>query len=499
MSTRFSQLRKMDPTKGAQLPGRSPNNNDRIEIGPSQLAYREWEEADLTPASLPRMRDFRLKRKTWGIVGRGWGGLLLFDPLNIRYATDATNMQIWNTHNQFRAVLVCAGGHMVVWGYSCSKLLLEHNRLVCEVRSGAGMFYISTGDKSVEQANRFIGEIMREHAGSNRPLGVDKILLQRLCAVERAGFEIEDGEECTEKTRAIKDPDEIHAMRCAHHTCEESVAAKEKACRKGVQRGDMSENDVWAVLHGENIKRGGEWIETRLLTSGPRTNPWYRECRQRIIQNTEIVAFDTGLIGNYGICIDISRTWWVGDGKPMNAMVYAMRQAHEHVMTNMGMPKPCVSFTELVFCGHKLDARFEAQKYGCKMHGVGLCDEWPCIDHPDKWVEGAFDGVVQPGMVLCVEALVATEGGSFSSKLEDQVPITETGHENLTRYPFDPRLLGETYTTLPQIDEACVSESCTQSDRCIVKRRPLPWCTSHWHTKISTKLKTPPPVLARSV
>ena len=45
-------------------------------------------------------------------------------------------------------------------------------------------------------------------------------------------------------------------------------------------------------------------------------------------------------------------------------------------------------------------------------------------------------------MVLCVEALVSPEGGEFSIKLEDQVLITETGCETLTRYPFDKRLMG---------------------------------------------------------
>ena len=45
-------------------------------------------------------------------------------------------------------------------------------------------------------------------------------------------------------------------------------------------------------------------------------------------------------------------------------------------------------------------------------------------------------------MVLCVEALVSPEGGDFSIKLEDQVLITEDGYENLTRYPFDPALMG---------------------------------------------------------
>ncbi len=76
------------------------------------------------------------------------------------------------------------------------------------------------------------------------------------------------------------------------------------------------------------------------------------------------------------------------------------------------------------------------------MHGVGLCDEWPYVPYPDSWVEGSFDHVLEQGMTLCVEALVSPEGGDFSIKLEDQVLITDPGFENLTKYPFDPRLLG---------------------------------------------------------
>ena len=97
---------------------------------------------------------------------------------------------------------------------------------------------------------------------------------------------------------------------------------------------------------------------------------------------------------------------------------------------------------ELTHGGHQLDPQYWAQKYSCKMHGVGLCDEWPFVPYPDGWVDGAFEVVLEPGMTLCVEALVSPEGGDFSIKLEDQVLITETGFETLTRYPFDPRLTG---------------------------------------------------------
>ena len=231
-------------------------------------------------------------------------------------------------------------------------------------------------------------------------------------------------------------------MRCASEACENAVAIMEQKARIDVPKGNTSEDDIWAVLHAENIKRGGEWIETRLLASGPRTNPWFQECGPRIVQNNEIVAFDTDLVGSYGICVDISRTLWIGDKPPRPDMIYAMQHAHEHIMYNMDLLRPGIHMRDLTFNAHKLDKNFQKGKYGCLMHGVGLCDEWPLIAYPDKFVEGAYDYVLEPGMVLCVEALVSPENGDFSIKLEDQVLITENGYENLTKYPFDPILMG---------------------------------------------------------
>lgn len=437
--------RKIDPTRADRLGDGTPNDNNRVEIGPTQLAFREWEAAGLTLPNLERMREYRWKRLTQGLIDRDYGGLLMFDPLNIRYATDTTNMQLWNTHNPFRACLLCADGHMVMWEYKNSPFLVTFNPLVKELRSGATFFYNSTGDRGREAAAAFarqVDEVMRAHAGTNRRLAVDKIMVHGLRALEAIGFTVEEGEEVTERVRAIKGPDEILAMRCAHHACETGIAEMERATRIGVPLGGMSEDDIWSELHKANIKRGGEWIETRLLASGPRTNPWFQECGPRIVQNNEIVAFDTDLIGAYGFCIDMSRTWWIGDQRPTNAMVSAFHHARDHIADHQTRLKPGVSIKELVFGGHKLEDQYWAQKYSCKMHGVGLCDEWPYVHYPDGWMEGAFDAVLEPGMVLCAEALVSPEGGDFSIKLEDQILITETGCENLTTYPFDERLMG---------------------------------------------------------
>ena len=441
----YADRRKIDPNRGALLGDGTANDNDRVEIGPTQLAFREWEAAGLTLPDLTRMRSYRLQRLVDAINARDLGGLLLFDPLNIRYATDTTNMQLWNAHNPFRACMVCADGHLVVWEYKNSPFLVTFNPLVKELRHGASFFYAVTGDRGEDAASGFAGqvdEVMRAHAGTNRRLAIDKIQIHGLKALERAGFDVHEGEEVTERARSIKGPDDIAAMRCAHHACESAMAEMEHFARSEIPKGHVSENDVWAELHKSNIRRGGEWIETRLLASGPRTNPWFQECGPRIIRPNEIVAFDTDLIGAYGICIDISRTWWIGDARPTNAMVSAMHHALDHIDQNMAMLKPGVSIRDLVHKGHQLAPEYWAQKYSCKMHGVGLCDEWPYVPYPDGWVDGAFDQVLEPGMVLCVEALVSPEGGNFSIKLEDQVLITETGFENLTHYPFDAALVG---------------------------------------------------------
>jgi len=446
MNQHYRDNRKIDPTQGRTLPDGTPNDADRVEIGPTQLAFAEWRAAGLTLPNLPAMRDYRWNRLTSHVVARDYGGVLLFDPLNIRYATDSTNMQLWNTHNPFRALLVCADGYMVMWDYKNSPFLSEFNPLVREQRSGADLFYFDRGDKVDVAADTFANEVrllIDAHGGGNKRLAVDKIMLHGLRALEAQGFEVMEGEELTEKARSVKGPDEILAMRCASHACETAVKTMEDFARANTPLGNTSEDDIWAVLHAENIKRGGEWIETRLLASGPRTNPWFQECGPRLTRPNEIISFDTDLVGSYGICVDISRSWWIGDEKPRPDMIYAMQHGVEHIMTNMQMLKPGVMIPELSANTHVLDDQFQKLKYGCLMHGVGLCDEWPLVAYPDHAVEGAYDYPLEPGMVLCVEALVGAEGGDFSIKLEDQVLITEDGFENLTTYPFDPALMGE--------------------------------------------------------
>ncbi len=432
---------KVDPSKPPRMrPDNTPDFNDRIEIGPTALAYDEWEKAGLQCPDLPAMRQYRLDRIVKGLAERNLDGVLLFDPLSIRYATDTTHMQLWNAHNPFRACMVTADGHMVLWEYGGLKYLSEYNPLVREVRSGASFFYFATAQRGEEKAGLFaeqVLDLLKQRAGSGRRLAVDKIQIDGLRALDKLGIEVKDGEEIMERTRAIKGPDEILAMRCAINACEASIAEMREYAQPGV-----TENDVWAELHKSNIKRGGEWIETRILSSGPRTNPWFLECGPRVIGNNEILAFDTDLIGCYGMCTDISRTWFIGDGEPTQRQKDMHKIALEHIMSNAEVVGPGVTFKELSDRGHQLSEIYVPQRYGSRFHGVGLCDEWPAIKYREDWEERGYDGVLEPGMMLCVEVYLGEVGGPDGIKLEDQLLVTGDGVENMVSCPFDRLLMG---------------------------------------------------------
>jgi Xaa-Pro aminopeptidase len=435
---------KIDPTRRAPVkpafrPDGTPDDNDRVEIGPTRLAFDEWEAAGIEAPNLDRMRRWRLDRIVAGLRARDLAAVLLFDPLSVRYATDTTNMQLWAAHNPFRACMVLADGHMILWDYAGYEFLSAYNPLVKEVRGDASFFYFATGQRTEEKAALFAAEIdsvLRERLGPGaRRLAVDKIQIAGLRALDRLGLDVRDGEELMERTRAVKGPDEIAAMRCAAHACEQAVAEMRRQAAPG-----MTENDVWAVLHAENIRRGGEWIETRILSSGPRTNPWFQECGPRIIGENELLAWDSDLIGCYGMCVDISRTWFLGDGEPEPEMKRLHRIACDHIMANKELVRPGATFRDLVFGGSHLAPEFLKNRY-TKMHGVGLCDEWPLIPNSCDWEAKGYDGVLEPGMMLCVEAYIGAEGGSYGIKLEDQLLVTETGFEDMTFCPFDAKLM----------------------------------------------------------
>lgn len=418
-----------------------------------QISHYGPNEAFITPAmtrklidmgqalpNLESIRSYRRMRILKQLETRKVDAVLLFDPINIRYATDSSNMQLWTAHNLARAALVTVDGHIILWDFTKCEHMTEHLSLINELRSAAGAFYFEFGDKVDEQARSFCAEVhdVLKARGLKGPLGIDRMDTDIAKAFFAMDIEITAGQTVMEHARLIKSADEILAMRCAVAGCELAISEMEKAMLPG-----MAEVELWSVLHRENIAQGGEWIETRILSSGPRTNPWMSEASGRIMNAGEIMAFDTDMIGLFGMCVDTSRSWLVGEVDPTPEQIELYTLAHEHVETNASLLAPGVTMADLTFKGHKLPQAYQAQKYCVKMHGVGLCDEFPSIYYPDGYIEGAFEYHLKAGMVLCVEAYVGKEGGKEGVKLENQILVTDTGFENLTTYPYDNRLMGK--------------------------------------------------------
>jgi Xaa-Pro aminopeptidase len=183
-------------------------------------------------------------------------------------------------------------------------------------------------------------------------------------------------------------------------------------------------------------------METRLLTSGGRTNPWYQECSEKIIRPGDLVAFDTDLVGPFGYCVDVSRTYHCGPGKPSDEQRRLYQTAYENVQYNIALLKPGMSFREFAETCWEIPDAFLANRYVCMVHGVGMADEYPDVPHLLDWDETGYDGVFEENMTLCVESYIGAEGGAEGVKLEEQVLLTAEGPQILSTFPFEDALLG---------------------------------------------------------
>ncbi|MGH6922707.1 MAG: M24 family metallopeptidase [Propylenella sp.] len=407
-------------------------------IGYGPLAEKEWAALGLDAPNMSVARRYRLGRIRAELLKRDLAGIIVYDPLNVRYATDSTDMQLWCTHNAVRFAFVAADGPVILWDFHNCEHLSWQLDLIDEIRHGTAWFYYEAGEHAHERARKWaaeIADVLRHCGGDRSRLAVDKINPFGVEALAAHGIGVFDGEEVMEHARKVKCSDELKAMRRAIAACEASMRIMEEALKPG-----MTENDFWAILHAENIRRGGEWIETRLLSSGPRTNPWFQECSARVIEAGDLVAFDTDLIGAYGYCCDISRTWLAGDGRPTNEQRALYAMAEEQIAANIAMLKPGRAFRELSHAAANVPDDCLPNRYSVLFHGVGLCDEYPAVPYPEDWDRSGYDGVLEPNMIVCVESYVGRHGGREGVKLEEQVLITETACEQLSRYPRDQRL-----------------------------------------------------------
>jgi Xaa-Pro aminopeptidase len=157
----------------------------------------------------------------------------------------------------------------------------------------------------------------------------------------------------------------------------------------------------------------------------------------RQIETGDMVSFDTDLVGPYGYCADISRSWRCGDGKPDDEQRRLYAAAYEQIQHNIALLKPGMSFREISHKAWPIPEEFLSNRYTCLLHGVGLADEYPSLKHKVDFDNKGYDGILEEGTTVCVESMIAVEGGREGVKLEEQVLITKDGTKTLSSYRFE--------------------------------------------------------------
>lgn len=381
-----------------------------------------------------RSVEHGLRRTRSALRRRGLAAALLFDPLNIRYVTGTSLMPVWTLHAPERCVLVPADGQPVLWEYpSAAETSHRQGISVRRVRSWSAL---DRGEGQMERAAAFAAEVrglLRELGGHREPLGVDRLDTPGFLALQDAGLTLRPAQLALEESRAIKSPDEVELIRRSVAVADAAVAHLRDVLRPG-----MTENEAWAAFTGHAFAHGGEYVECRLLSSGPRTNPWFQEASDRRIEPGDLVSFDTDLIGPAGYLADLSRAYVAGDEEPTARQRQLHDDARQFLHEIMTEIRPGAAFDEL---GARLSRRFpekyHALRYPYIAHGSGLSDEYPAILFADRYA-----GEVHSAMVLSVEAYVGVEGEREGLKLEEQVLVTDEGVELLSHSPHDPRLAG---------------------------------------------------------
>ena len=383
-----------------------------------------------------RMRMYRLNRVREQLLQNNIGACILFDPINIRYATDTRNMSVFSFHLMTRYVFISASGPVILFEYPKCEHIYENNCTIDEVRGVISWDFFSQGNNVYQKASEWaktVDELMKKHSSDNKNLAIDVCDPVGINALnDRHKYKLFNAQQYLEIARSIKSKDEIVCLKASVKTAEMGASLMHEKLQA-----NMTEEELWAYLYKTNIENGGEWIETRLLTSGPRTNPWFQECSNRIIQKGDLVAFDTDMVGPYGYCADISRTFVEG-GKLNEEQKKLHDLAYENIKYNEELIKPGMTFREFAEKAWKLPDNCFDNHYPCQVHGVGMCDEWPFIPYPDKdYSNGDYSGVFEENMVICVESYIGEVGGREGVKLEDQYLVTKEGLKLLTNHPLN--------------------------------------------------------------
>jgi Xaa-Pro aminopeptidase len=397
-------------------------------------------------SSIPLAEDLlssRQRRLRDVMRSQGVAAILTSDPINIIYGCGVRNMTVFGMMGPSRFLLLFADGPSILFEFAGSEHLAQGIAAVDEVRPAPGIT-ANSGPGFRAAVSTFAADIAadcRRHGvfstGKDHGLAVERVDFILTDALRHQGLTLTDGTGLFLEARRIKQDPEIAVLRQAVARVEQAVACVEQALKAGV-----TEIEVWAAFHHDLIARGGEYVSTRLLQSGPNTFPYFQEAGERVLRNGDLLCLDTDAIGYGGYAVDLSRTFLCGNQEPTPVQRVLYGRAFEQLHHNAALLMPGRSYEEFARQAWAVPEEHRPYGYYCLLHGLGLCGEHPYVPLHCPGEPYPMPGEFEPGMVVCIESYIGEPTAAQGVKLEDQFLITATGAERLTQYPFDPRLLG---------------------------------------------------------
>ena len=411
----------------------------------------DWEQR----VDFDRLRRERLDRIKGLLAKSEIGALLCFDMNNVRYIT-STHIGTWAQDKISRFTLLPQNDEPILWDFGSAARHHQQNCPWLGDRSRAGI-PLMRGAMSPEMgraedvAKKIRVELeMRGLLGE--PVGVDVVEPPVMFALQREGINVVDGQELMSNAREIKTVDEITLLNMSAMMVDAAYYDLYKAMRPG-----MRENEAVALVAERLYDLGSEYVEGVNAISGERCSPHPHVFSDRVLRPGDPVYYD--ILHSYmGYRTCYYRTFAVGSAP--RALVDAYKRCRDYLDASIELIRPGRTTAEVASVWPKAkEFGFpdEEAAFALQMgHGIGLAIwEKPMIsrlvslDHPHE---------IKPGMVFALETFWPSTDGWSAARIEEEIVVTETGHEVITRFPAEELLVaGAPFVTvsgqLPTIRE----------------------------------------------
>ena len=400
----------------------------------------DWEQR----IDFDRLRRTRLAKTKAELDASELGALLLFDPNNLRYVT-STAIGTWERDKNIRFALVFRDEDPILWDFGSAA---RHHKLYCPwlpeeswrawVSPMRGAMPDETGVPDA-LASMVLHEL-RERGLAGEPVGMDVPDVTTLLALQRAGLRIADSQPVMLEARKIKTEDELALLDHAAGIVDAVYEEIYRMLRPGVK-----ESEVVAAAMRLLFELGSEHVEAINAISGDRCNPHPHTFSDRLIRPGDQAFFDIihSFMG-YRTCY--YRTFNVGYATP--AQIDAYKQCREWLDAAIELVRPGVTTDEIAAAwptAEEIGMQDERAAFGLQFgHGLGVgLYEFPMISRLHSMDAPAE---LEVGMVFALETYCPASDGRSAARIEEEVVVTPSGPEVITRFPADELLVaGRTY------------------------------------------------------